>query len=149
MSDLLAVFGINWKLLIVQAINFGLLMVLLWYFLYTPVLRLIDERRKKISEGVKNAEDAAKALAASAGEGKEIVGKASREAEGIVASARTRADDKKAELLREAESQANALLADAAARAEETKRQALKQSEKEIARAAMLAAEKILREKSA
>src|SRR3989344_4665432 len=112
MSDLLTVFGINWKLLIVQAINFGLLMVLLWYFLYTPVLRLVDERRKKIAEGVKNADDAAEALAASETEG-------------------------------------NALLADAALRAEETKRQALKQSEKEIARAAMLAAEKILREKSA
>ena len=149
MSDLFAVFGINWKLLLVQAFNFGLLMVLLWYFLYTPVLRLVDERRKKIAEGVKNADDAAEALAASETEGKQIIGKASREAEGIVASARTRADNKKSELLREAESQANALLADAALRAEETKRQALKQSEKEIARAAMLAAEKILREKSA
>ena len=39
------------------------------------------------------------------------------------------------------------LLADARAKGEEAKRQALKESEREIARAAMLAAEKILREK--
>ena len=45
-----------------------------------------------------------------------------------------------------AEAKAAALLKDAQARADEQKRIALQESSKEIARAAMLAAEKILRE---
>lgn len=149
MSELFAAFGLNWKLLLVQAFNFALLLVVLWYFLYTPVLKMIDERRKKIAEGVQNAEAAARRLEEAKTEKDSMIGAASREAEGIVASARTRAEERAAEILKAAEASAESALADARAKGEEAKRQALAESSKEIARAAMLAAEKILREKSA
>lgn len=145
MSELFAAFGINWKLLLVQAFNFGLLLAVLWYFLYEPVLKMIDDRRKKIAEGVRNAEAAARRLAEAKSEGEGIIGEASREAEGIVAVARSRAEEKAGEIVKAAESRASSTLKDAMLRAEEVKRQALKESEREIARAAMLAAEKILR----
>jgi len=147
MSELFAAFGLNWKLLLTQAFNFGLLLIVLTYFLYKPVLKMIDERRAKIEKGVEDAEAAAKKLEAAKTEGQKIVGEASREGEGIVASARTRAEERAAEIVRNAESQAQGTLSDAKSRAEEAKRQALKESEREIARAAMLAAEKILKEK--
>lgn len=149
MSELFAAFGINWQLLLVQAINFGLLLFVLWYFLYTPILKLIDDRQKKIAEGVKTAEAAERRLAEAQAEGEGIVGTAAREAETLVGNARTRADEKAGEILKAAEARANSVLEEANARAEEAKRMALSQSSKEIARAAVLAAEKILREKSA
>ena len=149
MQELFEVFGVNWKLLLVQAFNFGLLLVILTFFLYKPVLRIIDERREKVAEGVRNAEEALQKLAASETEGKEIVISASREAERIVALARESAEEKGSGLVREAEARAEALLKDADARAAEAQRQALSRSEKEIAQAAMLAAEKVLRKQSA
>lgn len=149
MSELFAAFGINGKLLLVQAFNFALLLFVLWYFLYDPILKLIDDRRKKIAEGVHDAEEAARRLAEANTEGDSIVGNASREAEGIVAAARSRADEKADEILQAAEARASATLQDATAKALEAKRQALKESEREIARAAMLAAEKILRDQRA
>src|SRR3989344_749237 len=124
MGELFAVFGINWKLLLVQTLNFGLLLAVLTYFLYKPVLRLIDDRRKKIAEGVRNAEEAEHRLAASASEGKIIVNDASREAEKILATARERAEEKEDTLVRQAEARADALMVDASERAEEAKRQA-------------------------
>src|SRR3989338_7403572 len=126
MYELFEVFGVNWKLLLMQAFNFGLLLVVLTYFLYKPVLRIIDERRENVAEGVRNAEEALQNLATSETEVKEIVTNASREAE----------------------ARAEALLKDADVRAAEAQRQALVRSEKEIAQAAMLAAEKVLRGKS-
>ena len=149
MSELFAAFGVNWKLLLVQAVNFGLLLSALTYFLYKPVLRMIDERREKVAEGVRTAEEADRKLADAKAEGEGLVGDAAREAEGLVATARTRAEEKGAEIVKAAEARANATLKDAQARAEEAKRLALQESSKDIARAAMLAAEKILREKSA
>src|SRR3989344_5401181 len=62
MSDLFAAFGVNWKLLLIQAVNFGLLLAALSYFLYKPILKIIDERRHKIAEGVRTAEAAAERL---------------------------------------------------------------------------------------
>ena len=148
MEPLLAVFGVNWKLLLAQGVNFALLLAILSYFLYKPVLKMIDERREKIAEGVKTAEKAAHSLAEAQTKGDGIVGDASREAETLVKTARARAEEKGAEIVKSAESRAQSVLADAATRAEEAKRLAIKQSEKEITRAAMLAAEKILRGQS-
>lgn len=149
MSELFAAFGINWKLLLIQAFNFGILLLILWRYLYTPVLKIIDERKKKIEEGIQNADEAARKLAASEGEGEKIVSNAAREAEALVGDARKRADEKRLEMLKAAEERAAAILAEASARAEEAQRQALLASEREIAKTALLAAEKILRQKSA
>lgn len=145
MNELVATFGINWKLLLIQGINFGLLMSLLWYFLYRPVLRMIDARREKIAEGVRNAEEANRKLNIAESESGAIVGKASRDAEDIVARARARAEEKEASLIKIAEARAASLLLEGKARANEERRRALASAEQDIARAAVLAAEKILK----
>lgn len=149
MHQLFATFGINWKLLLAQAVNFGILLGILWYFLYQPVMQMLDTRRKRIAEGVEKAKAADLRLDEAKAEGERMVGEAAREAEGLVATARTRAEERGSEILQAAEERAAATLRDATARADEARRQTLKASEKEIARAAVLAAEKILREKSA
>ncbi|MBV9159505.1 MAG: F0F1 ATP synthase subunit B [Candidatus Kaiserbacteria bacterium] len=149
MSALFSAFGLDWHLLLIQAVNFGVLLVVLTYFLYRPILNIIDERREKVAEGVRTAEEASRRLADAKTEGDEMIGRAVRESEQLVAAARSRADEKGAEIVRAAEMRADTLLKDAQARAEEVQRQALSESQKEIARAAMLAAEKILRERSA
>ncbi len=149
MSELFAAFGVNWKLLLIQLVNFGVLLSVLTYFLYKPVLRIIDERQRKIAEGVATAEAADRKLSDAKAESDEMVGSAARDAEALVAAARSRADERGAEIQKAAEARAAATMKEAAERAEEAKRMALKESEREIARAAMLAAEKILEEKSA
>ncbi len=145
MNQLFAAFGLDVKLLLIQALNFAILLAVLWRFLYTPVLKMIDERRAKVAEGVQKAEAADRRLADANEEGKGLVASASKDAEGIVASARNRAEEQASEISKRAQERADQLLADAQARAEEAKRQALASGEKEIARAAMLAAEKILK----
>lgn len=144
MTELFTTFGLNAKLLLIQAVNFGVLLSALTYFLYKPLMNTIDERRRKIAEGVEAAEAASQRLADADAESKELVGAGAREAEGLVAAARIRAEEKGGEIVKGAEAKAEAVLRDAAARAEEAKRQALSESEREIAKAALLAAEKIL-----
>jgi F-type H+-transporting ATPase subunit b len=144
MSELFSAFGINWKLLLIQAVNFGLLLSALTYFLYKPVLKIIDDRQKTIADGVRTAQLADKKLEDAKTEGEQMVGSAAREAEGLVAGARVRAEERGQEIVRAAEERAQATMKDAAERAEEAQRAALKASQQQIARAAMLAAEKIL-----
>ena len=147
MAELFSTFGINWKLLLIQGVNFGLLLFVLTRFLFKPLMKTLDERRAKIAEGVRAAEAASQRLSDAKTEGEEIVGRGAREAEGLVAAARTRADEKGSDIVKAAESRADSILKDASAKAEEAKRQALHETSKEITRAAMLAAEKILKEK--
>lgn len=149
MEQLFSTFGINWKLLVIQAVNFSILLLALRYFLYGPIMNIIDERRAKIAEGVRASDAAAQRLADAKTEADGMVGTAVREAEGLVASARTSASARTEELVGVAEARAEGIIKDAQASALEAKRQAIKESEKEIAKIAMLAAEKILKEKHA
>lgn len=43
--------------ILLQALNFGLLLFVMAKFLYKPILKILDERASKISEGLKAAED--------------------------------------------------------------------------------------------
>ena len=149
MEQLFTAFGINWHLLLVQAINFGVLLAALTYFLYRPIMKVIDDRREKIAEGVRTAEAASRRLAEAKAEGDQMVGDAAKEAEGLVAAARQKAEERAGTITKDAQSRADQMMVDAKLRAEEEKRQMMAQSEREIARAAMLAAEKILKEKAA
>ena len=145
MEALFAAFGIDWKLLLVQAVNFGVLFLALTYLLYKPTMKVLDERRITVAQGVLDAEEAAKKLAEADETAAGVVKGAEGEAEGIVASAREVASGEKARILKEAETRAAAVAADAEARATEAAAKALRESEKEIARLAILAAEKAMR----
>jgi F-type H+-transporting ATPase subunit b len=148
MDQLFSAFGIDGKLLIAQLINFGVLFVGLTYLLYKPVMKTLDERREKVAQGVLDAQAASEKLAVADEEASAKVKGAETDAEGIVASARDLAGTEKARIVKEAEARAQALEADATARAKETAAKALRESEQEIARLAVLAAEKVLREKA-
>jgi F-type H+-transporting ATPase subunit b len=146
MEQLFEAFGIDGKLLLAQLINFGVLFVALTWLLYKPVMKTLDERAEKIRQGVEDAERAAEAAANADEAAQKVVKGANEEAEGIVATAREHASSEKARLLKEAEARAAQVALDAEARAKETAEQARRESEKEVARLAVLAAEKVLRE---
>lgn len=148
MEGLAGAFGLDWKLLLIQVVNFGILIIALRQFLYKPVMKVLAERQALVAKGVEDAEAAKVKLEGAGEEALAKVKGAEVEAEGIVASARDSASQEKARIMREAEERANASLADAEARAKEASAKALRESEKEIARLSILAAEKVLKERA-
>ncbi|KKS19268.1 MAG: ATP synthase subunit b [Parcubacteria group bacterium GW2011_GWC1_41_7] len=54
--------GINGGLLLAQAVNFGLIVAIIYFFLHKPLGDIIDERRKKIEEGLRRQEEATELL---------------------------------------------------------------------------------------
>jgi F-type H+-transporting ATPase subunit b len=148
MQQLLSAFGIDWRLLIAQVINFAIVLVVLWYFLYTPVLQTLEKRRQLIAQGVEDAKHAGEKLAGADQEATDRVHKADREADALLSAARESAGAEKTKLLKEAEARAVAVTKDAELRATETAARAQRENEKNIARLAILAAEKVLQEHS-
>ena len=76
MEQLIEAFGIDVRLIIIQVFNFGILMAVLTYFLYKPVLKMLNEREAKIAQGIKDAEEAAKVRGEATEEKKAILEKA-------------------------------------------------------------------------
>ncbi len=82
--DILNQFGVQPILLVAQVVNFLILLFILKKFLYKPILRVLDERRKKIEESLKNAEEIEKKLLLTEEEKEKILAKASLEAQKII-----------------------------------------------------------------
>lgn len=145
MSAIFATFGIDWHLLLAQGFNFIVVAALLTWFLYKPVMRMVAERERFIAEGVENAEEATRKLARADAEADKRVDLAQTQADGIVKNARGSASSERTKILRDAEARAADVAKEAEARAAEIAARAGRESEKEIARLALLAAEKVLR----
>jgi F-type H+-transporting ATPase subunit b len=61
---LFSAFGLDWRILLAQLINFGILLFLLYKFGYKPMFKFLEARSKKIEAGLENAEEAEKRLQA-------------------------------------------------------------------------------------
>ena len=57
MGVLLEQLGINWKLLVSQGVNFFILLTVLALLVYRPLLKTMEERKKKIELGLRGAEE--------------------------------------------------------------------------------------------
>jgi F-type H+-transporting ATPase subunit b len=145
MQEILTTFGIDWRLIVIQIFNFALLLALLWYFLYKPVLSMLDARKAKIEQGVRDAEAAGEKLAHAEEEKAAILKAAHGSAEEVLVRAKDAAVEKSAEVLADATQKGERMLTDAALKAREIEERARKESEDEIAKMAILAAEKILK----
>jgi len=143
----LATFGIDWHLLLINAINFGLLVLGLWYFLYAPLTRMLEERRQRVAQGVKDAHAAAEKLGEIEGSRKAVLEGAAKEADAIVASARAAGSQKEAQILERGEAAAQTLVKEAEAQAREIKHKALEESKHEVAKLIVLGVERAMTKK--
>ena len=131
MSELIHQFGIDWKLLIAQGANFFILLAVLTIFVYRPLVRLMEERRKKIEFGLKGAEEAEKRL----GEIEEIkihkIAEADKKAVEIIGEAEKKAGKRVTEILTEADKKADSILIEAEKTSERKKQEELERLSKE------------------
>ncbi len=148
MEDIINAFGIDVRLIIIQIVNFTILMVALGYFLYKPILKLLKDREEKIAQGIKDAEQAALARSQAEVEKKDILTSAHQSAEEVALRAKGTAEAAASIIVSDAENKAAEVLKSAAIKAEQLRAQVQKEAESEIAKTAILAAEKILSQKA-
>lgn len=84
-------FGVTWPLLLAQIISFSIVCALLYRFAYKPVLKLLEERRKQISQGLANTEKIKAELAQTEIMRQEVMMKANDEATRLIEEARASA----------------------------------------------------------
>lgn len=140
-------FGVDWRLLIIQAVNFGVLMLALWAFLYKPLLKLMDERRAKIEKGVHDADQATRALSEAEEKKRELMIAAAKEADALSERSRKGIAALEKEASIAADEKAARMLAQAEKESAELKAQALVGAKDELAKMIVLGAEKAIRAK--
>lgn len=84
-------FGVDWPHLLAQIISFCIVCALLYQFAHRPILRMLEERRRQIAQGLANAEQIKAELARTEAQRREVLDKANAEASRIIEDARSAA----------------------------------------------------------
>lgn len=106
-------FGIDGKLLLSQAVNFFLLLVILRAFAYKPIFAILQKRKERIEEGLSMADEAEKKLATSERIVSGKIAEAERKAGDVLGNAEKAAKQRETLVLEEAERKKERLMNEA------------------------------------
>lgn len=137
--------GFNLPALIAQLVNFGLLLLLFSVLLYKPLLRVLDERKKRIQEGLEASEEAKRRLAETEQEVARELERARQEGQALVAQAQQISARIQEEARQSARAEAEQLLERARAEIQLERDGAIAQLRREFADLTITAAERVIR----
>jgi F-type H+-transporting ATPase subunit b len=144
MDSIISTFHIDWKIIIAQAFNFGVVFVVLYIFALKPLGKLMAERSGKIEKGINDAKANAEILRKTEAEYDQVLQKAKAEANTIFQTGKKEAEAKKTEMMEEAKTEVAGIIANGKKTLEAEKTKMVDDARQEIAALAIQAAKKIM-----
>lgn len=141
MSELFSQLGINWKILIAQLINFGILVAVLRWLLYHPLLGLLEERRKKLEDDANRAEKLEQKIKTTAIEEEKILAEARKRGQELLTTTEKTGKELKESLVAEAKKEAEKMITSGRQTLEEDRNKLRRELKREIGTTVALAIE--------
>lgn len=102
--------GIELPQLLTQVVNFTIMVFILTKFLYKPILKTLEERKRKIEEGLKFTEKVKEEIEKTEKNRQEIIDKAKTEARQIIEETKNSAKRLESEIITKAHKEAEEIL---------------------------------------
>ena len=141
----LAELGFSVPTLIAQLVNFGIILILLRIFAYKPIMRMMDERSRKIRESLEQAERIKQQADIAEQETARKIDEAAHEARKLVDQAMVSAESVRQKAQLDAKADAEKLIAQARGQIGQERDEAIGELRKEFADLTVLAAEKVIK----
>ena len=139
----LATFGLDWKIFLAQLANFAVVLFVLWKWAYTPLLKALDQRGKRVEESLKKADEIDARLKQVEAERSGTIASARAEAAMLLEKARTDAEAVRAEALAKAKDEVAKVVAHGKAQLKAEQESMKRELRREVAELAVSAATKI------
>jgi len=136
--------GINIPTLIAQLVSFIVLFILLYLVAYKPIMRMLDERSKKVKDSMEQTEYIKEQAARTEEETKRQIEVASKEGQEVIARAVRTGEEVRQQAQQEAKQDAEALITRARAEIQRERDDAIDELRGEVADLTILAAEKVI-----
>ncbi|MDD5040128.1 MAG: F0F1 ATP synthase subunit B [Patescibacteria group bacterium] len=101
MDELVKTFHIDWKLLIAQVVNFGIVIGVLWYFALKPLMKMMHKRSDDIEKSLQQAKEIERKLQEAEQSKEKLITEAKQEAQVIMEQTHRDAEKVKGEKLAE------------------------------------------------
>jgi F-type H+-transporting ATPase subunit b len=136
--------GINWGVLITQVVTFVILLVLLRFVAYKPLMKMLDERSKRVKDSLEQAEAVKAQSAKTEEELKSQLAQASREGQERIERAIKAGEDIKQKAQADAKKEAEGLIVRARSEIQHERDEAIDGVRREFADLTVLAAGKVI-----
>lgn len=140
----IAALGISLPGLIAQLVNFGILLLVLRLFLFKPIMKVMDERKRKIEEGLQASAQAAQAAESSQEESRRAMEQARAEGRELIGRAQETAARLREELEAQARREADSIVERARAEIDRERQLAVQSLRAEFADLTVRAAERVV-----
>jgi len=147
MDSLISTFHIDFKLMLAQLFNFGLVFVCLYFIAAKPLRKLISDRDAEIRKGLDDAKTNREMLENTAKESDLAMRKARTEANEIFDKAKKEVEKKKTEMLENAKKEVSDMLAQGKKMLDSEREKMIAEAKNEVVGLVVSATEKILAEK--
>lgn len=144
MDSFINTFHIDWKIILTQAINFGVVLGVFYFFALKPLKKIMKERKERIEKGLVDAKHNELALELTKKESEEILAKVRNEGHEIWKEAKEDAEIKKQKMLDEAKIEVQSMLDNTRKILETEKARILDEAKTEVVSLVVRATEKIL-----
>jgi F-type H+-transporting ATPase subunit b len=148
MESLIDTFHIDAKLIIAQAVNFGVAFLVLYFFALKPLFKTMAERSGKISKGLSDAKESEEKLAGAKKAYENELAKAKIESAAIIEKAVKIGEEKKEEMMEKIKMEVSSFVRQEKEKIKAERAEAAHEIKKEIAGLVALSVEKILEEKT-
>lgn len=108
--EIIEKFGVEWKILLAQIINFLIVLGILYKFAYQPILKLLHERTKKIAKSLKTAKEIEEKLGLLEQTKERITNEARKQAQTILKQAEKQGQEQSALLIAQAKKDSQIIL---------------------------------------
>jgi len=138
--------GINPGFLLSQVVNFLILFAGLYFLLWKPILKMLDQRKERIQQGLEDAERAREERERAQAEFNKRLAEAAQEREKIIAQAKEEAQEERKAILAQAEQEAERALIEAREEAQLEGERILEELRGQVAVLAIAAANRLIGE---
>ncbi len=143
-TGVLGTLGINWKLFLAQLVNFAVVVFVMWKWVYTPLLGLMDKRAGEIAEGVEKAKRADGEFKRAQSEKERILKEALTDAHALLQETRDKAEAMRQEKLHQTKAEIERLIEEAKAQIASERSDAAMSLQRDVADLIAAATEKVV-----
>lgn len=136
--------GINFPALLAQLIVFGIVLAILWIFVYPRLMKTLDQRRDNIREGMENAEKSRRDLAEAEQRVAAMLDEARQDAQRTIAQATAAAQHVREEIEQQTQERVRDIMAQAERRIQQEIAKARADLRQQVADLAIMAAGKVV-----
>lgn len=147
MESLIETFHIDYKLLVAQAINFSIVISVLYFFALKPILKVMQERTEKIEKSLADADAIEENMRKTEERYEQTLNEAKKEAAAIMARAGEEAEKKREKMLAKTKEEIGQIINEEKEKMQKEKAQVLREIKSSVTDLVIAITEKVIEKK--